>query len=169
MKRSLVLIFAALLVSAVGVALAADVDVSGKVVSSSPTQLVIETDSGERMTFMVDTVSDVPMTMTAGDRVNVTYSTNDTGKYRAAIVRSNTATMPPSDSDRNSNVDRNYPNPNATPSDDVNRTGSRTAMNEPAHDRTLPRTASPLPLIALAGLLSLGAGLSLRVAARVAR
>ena len=150
MKRSLVLILATLLVSAMGVALAADIDVSGKVISSTPSTLVIETDAGEQMTFLVDSGSDIPATMTPGDRVNIAYSTNDVGKYHATTVtmtsaRSTDRSVTYTESDRN--ADR-----------------SRTAMNDDDH---LPRTASPLPLIALIGALSVGAGLGLRVVTRL--
>jgi len=136
------------------------INASGTVVSSSGSQLVIKTESGNRMTFVVDSASSLPVGVAAGDRVTVEYHTLAGGKYHAARVSTVSVDMPPStDSDR-------YDTGTTTGTGTVNPDPSRTYNDNDRVDDTLPRTASPLPLIALIGALSAGAAVGLRLFAR---
>jgi len=168
MKRALILTLMIVLVSAVGSAVAQNdypsgdtrantpstnmgtaSTVAGKVVSSDSTMLIVQTDAGNQMTFVVDTDSDVPTTLTPGDRITVRYHNLDGGRYHAANV-----TMATTPGNRAT----------GTYNDTDNTLTANNNRNE-----TLPRTASALPLVALLGVLSLGAGLGLRAASRFAR
>jgi urease alpha subunit len=60
--------------------------VSGVVVSSTPTSLVIRTDAGNEMTFVVDTSSQFPAGVAVGNRIEVDYHTLSGGAYHAATV-----------------------------------------------------------------------------------
>lgn len=59
-------------------------------------------------------------------------------------------------------------NPNP-PAQSNNNTANNTQSNSNAHTARMPHTASPLPLIALMGLISLGAAASFRIAAKQSR
>jgi len=124
--------------------------VSGTVVSSSSSSLVIKTDSGSRMTFQVDTSSNLPVGIAAGDRVSLDYESLAGGKYHVSRVSSESTTMP-SGSERYGKTE--------TPSTET----SGAAGEKP---EKLPRTASPLPLIALIGSLSVGAAVGIRLFSR---
>jgi hypothetical protein len=115
-----------------------DISVSGKVVSSTATELVIETDAGQRMTFALDPAITPAKTFTAGERVAVKYHSSSGGTvYQAAsiTVEPKTEVEPP--------------------------VGSVTTS---ASDDRLPRTASALPLIGLLGLLAMVGAVSVRMA-----
>jgi len=125
-------------------------NVSGTVVSSSGSSLVIKADSGARMMFQVDSSSSLPVGIAAGDRVSVDYDTMSVGTYHVSMVSS--ATMPPG-SETSGRTEVSNTDPDAL----TNAEGSE----------SLPQTASPLPLIALIGGLSLGAAAGLRLLSRV--
>ena len=137
--------------------------VSGKVISSTPTQLVVEDTNGARTTFVVD-ASTVPSTIMVGDRVSVTYQAQAGGSFRATNVSAaaladlespnvNDSTLPP-----------------ATPSYDSTATSTSSTVADSSLDNdlsadTLPATASNLPLVLLLGVLALG-GFILRTVTR---
>lgn len=142
--------------------------VSGKVISSTPTQLVVEDTNGARTTFVVDAGA-VPSTIMVGDRVSVTYQSQAGGSFRATNVSAVNLTDLES-----SKVAMNESSlPPATPSYDVNSTTTTTTSSTVADNSldndlsadTLPATASNLPLILLLGVLALG-GFILRTVTR---
>jgi len=73
--------------------------ISGTVVSSTSTELVIETETGSRMTFAVDAGTTWVSRPLAGDKVSVKYHVLSDGSYHAADV-SHLASSPPSSSSR---------------------------------------------------------------------
>jgi hypothetical protein len=122
--------------------------VSGKVVSSSSSQLVIRTDDGRQMTFNVDSTSTVPAGLRDDARISVRYHELAGGTFHAANV---TTTAAPTTTTPETRTD--MPQEPAT-----------TAAAEPT--RELPATASPLPLVGLSGLLALAGGLGARALRR---
>jgi outer membrane lipoprotein SlyB len=121
--------------------------ISGTVVSSSPTALVIRTDSGQRR-FVVDAQSTVPADVARGASVSVDYHILPGNRFHAASVTMLSAAP-------STGVSQTTTEPSTTTSG----TETRTARN-------LPATASSLPLVALIGLASLTAALALRTLAR---
>jgi hypothetical protein len=110
--------------------------VSGKVVSATSTELVIDTDSGQYMTFALDSATTRATSFTAGERVRVNYHSSSGGTVnRAASI----AIEPPTE---------------VEPQDDVTTSTSE----------RLPETASVLPLILLLGLLALSGAVAVRIA-----
>lgn len=61
-----------------------EIAVSGKVVSSTSTELVIDTDAGKRMSFALDPTLDSPATFTDGERVTVRYHSESGGTVHQA-------------------------------------------------------------------------------------
>jgi hypothetical protein len=114
-----------------------DISVSGKVVSSTSTELVIDSDSGSRMTFALDPNTTPATSFTAGERVTVKYHSSSGGTvYQAASI----TVDPPTEIERE--VDE---------------------VSTPFNER-LPDTASVLPLIALVGFLAVGGAVAVRIA-----
>lgn len=105
--------------------------VDGKVISTSASSMVVETDAGKRLTFNIDTATAQPASLAAGDRVTVRFS-ELAGASHADTV---TLTAAP-------------PSPATTPATTPPATET-TAQSNP-----LPRTASRLPLILLVGTLA---------------
>jgi hypothetical protein len=139
--------------------------ISGTVVSSSSTALVIKTDSGTRMTFALDSNSMKPDTMTNGDRVTVDYHSLAGGKYHAAMVSKESTAVtptPPNYAERGTETTNRY---ETSRTEDLNR---ERAEERNEHARNMPRTASQLPLLALMGAVTVGAALGLRVFSRMA-
>lgn len=64
----------------------ATVMVTGTVVSSTSSEVVIDTDTGARLTFAVDDTTTRPTSLTAGERVHVQYHALSGGKYHAADI-----------------------------------------------------------------------------------
>ena len=119
--------------------------ISGKVVSSSGTSLVVRTDDNVQMTFTLDGSSVLPDRMVPGDRVTVSYHVLEGGAYHAANVSADTL--------------RSATAPTGTTGD--NGQASATGANE-----RMPKTASPLPILALIGALSIISALGLRMLSR---
>ncbi|PYQ16965.1 MAG: hypothetical protein DMF80_03000 [Acidobacteria bacterium] len=149
-----------------------DKTVSGKVVSSTSDQLVIQTDEGRQMTFKVDTQSTVPSALQAGNRVSVNYHELAGGNYHAASVSTTDmgtgATNPnPAYANPNANPNANpaYPSANTgtTPSTAQEPMREETGTKARRGTRRMPATASPLPLMGLAGLFALSAGLGVGI------
>ena len=145
---------------------------SGVVVSSTTESLVVRMDDGTERTFNVTSTTALPTARLAeGNRVTVQYRPLNAGLFEAARVELATA------------INRDRPVTNPTP--------DRSMMSEPAtiqgrvtptesdttptprdtdadqrdanEDReTLPSTASPMPLLALAGVAALISSLVLK-------
>src|SRR5262245_6221389 len=62
--------------------------VSGTVVSSTGSSIMIRAESGAEMTFTVDSRSILPADLPVGSRVDISYHTLPDGKLHAAEVRS---------------------------------------------------------------------------------
>lgn len=160
---------------------------TGTVVSNSGGSLVVDTASGQR-TFMVDAQSSLPANLAPGTRVTVEYHTLANDQFHAFKVTTmgtsptttttDTAMAPPADTmtapapapaaptmaaptTPPASTTQERPTTTTTPTDTTSTTGT-TMDDDTATNRTLPATASPLPLLALAGSLALAGGLLLR-------
>lgn len=122
--------------------------VTGTVVSASGSSLVIRSDGGAGQTFDVDTSSAIPAGLMPGNRVTVRYHVLDTGRRHAASVVLGDAV-------------ESAPVTTPTTPDPAPAPEPITAAGRNAGDR-LPETASELPLLALAGVMAIAAGLVLR-------
>jgi hypothetical protein len=60
--------------------------ISGAVVSSGNTSLVIDADDGTKRTFLIDTTTTLPTSLAAGNRVMVQYQTLDADRAQALSV-----------------------------------------------------------------------------------
>src|SRR4030095_12180144 len=106
-----------------------EISVSGKVVSSTSTELAIDNDRGERMTFLLDPKTAPATTFTVGDRVTVQYhARSDNTMFQAARIT-------------------------VEPPVKVETHVAEVTTPAPA---PLPATASGLPLIGLLGFLAVG-------------
>src|SRR5262245_39692924 len=76
---------------------------TGTVVSTSSTTLVVKTDAGDQMTFDIDSQSALPAQLQAGTKVDVGYKSDSGGKYHAMEVRAIGSTGSSSGSDTGSN------------------------------------------------------------------
>lgn len=158
--------------------------VTGKVISSTPTQLVVEADNGARTTFVVDKAT-MPSTIMVGDKVSVNYQSQAGGSFRAtnvsATTLSNTGTgmsdatgVNTNDSSTNdassmATVPPTYNNTTGSTATDStmysNEATTRSSTSYSTDSSALPATASNQPLILLLGLLALG-GFLLRTVTR---
>jgi hypothetical protein len=125
----------------------AGTSVSGTIVSVSNDVIVVRTDAGETMRFNRDTSVIVPSNLAVGNRVSVEYNRIATDNMRLTrIALDNTA---------GGSSTYNSTTGNAT-----------TDNNTTSGYSSLPRTASPLVMLAFAGLASLGGALALRARRR---
>ena len=157
--------------------------VTGKVISSTPTQLIVEADNGARTTFVVDS-STIPSTIMVGDRVSVNYQSQAGGSFRATNVSatslSNTKVSDATGVNTNdSSINDAAPVASAPstapaypattestyPTDSTSTMNDSTSLSTDSSASTLPATASNQPLILLLGLLALG-GFLLRTVTR---
>lgn len=159
--------------------------VTGKVISSTPTQLIIEDDNGARTTFVV-TAGSVPSTIMVGDRVSVNYQSQAGGSFRATnVAATSLSTNKVSDATGVNSNDSStndamleekstYSTSTATTTTTTSTTNTAdldtsapdyAANNTATSADTLPATASNNPLILLLGLLALG-GFVLRTVLR---
>ena len=149
-----------------------EASLTGTVVSSTVSSLVIRDENGVEQTFDVDTSSTVPSGLMSGSRVTVRFHNMDGGRRHVASVMA---------TDAGTSVAPTAPTaaaplttePVAPPAPATDTTmppaaAPSTRVQEPiapssgtAGDR-LPDTASEMPLLALAGLMTLAAGLVLR-------
>jgi hypothetical protein len=163
MKSSLsLLVGAAVLALAVPVMAQTELTVSGTVVSSSPTQVVVKTSDGRDMTFMVDAQSTVPSGLVAGNPITVVY--HDMGNntlHAARVTSSGTTTAPRTTTTTPATTTEPRPSSQSAPMPE-----STTPAATPESTPRMPATASNLPLVGLAGLLSLTAGLGVRALRR---
>ena len=161
---------------------AATQTITGKVVSSSSTSLVIETDTGTRQTFAVDAQSALPAELTPGTRISVDYHSLADGTFHAArgtsLGATASSTSQPTTEARP--VETTPPMQTAAPMDTAPApadttppatsastdtsasTGTSSATSHKTAERKMPATASPLPLVSLLGLASLVGGAALR-------
>lgn len=127
--------------------------VTGKVTSATSNSIMVTTDSGDRMTFMTDTQTERPVSLSPGTRIRVDYMTHPGGEYHASTVTTLSA--------------EEYPRSTSTEEYPRSTTEPRTTSTDyETEGENLPQTASPLPLLATAGLAALGVALGLRFALR---
>jgi hypothetical protein len=115
--------------------------VMGTVVSVSDNSLVVKTESGDQMIFTRDASSVIPIMVSAGSAVRVDYETPQPGVFHVSTVIMDTGA-----SDRTSQQEA---------------TGSTTPQATGTEMETMPKTASPLPLVGLLGLMALGGAVAL--------
>ena len=129
--------------------------VEGTVSMSSPDSLVITTAVGNQMTFILDPATTGRSAPAAGDRVKVSYLTEAPGEIRATSVELTAQKeLPAQTASTAAAATRTPAEASASAETTVNDVQTGAASPE-----TLPKTASPQPLAALAGLLALaGAG-----------
>jgi hypothetical protein len=134
---------------------------SGKVLSTSASELMIADDTGVQQKFVLDGSTALPATVNTGDRVDVEYMTEADGQLHAVKVENRSTEAP---------AGGTQPPASMNTSGAAKGTGvadSQAGQGEavpPSNE--MPRTASPLPLVALIGVLAIAAALTLRVAAR---
>jgi LPXTG-motif cell wall-anchored protein len=152
--------------------------VTGKVISSTPTQLIVEDDNGARTTF-VTAAGTVPSTIMVGDRVSVNYQSQAGGSFRATNVSatslsgtgiSDATGVNTNDTSTNDAMleEKSTSTSSSTYSTTTTSTTTNTADVDASADAasdSLPATASNNPLILLLGLLALG-GFALRMVVR---
>lgn len=144
-KSALICALGILAIVAVGSVAAQSQDkyASGTVVSSSSTTLVVKTEAGDQMTFKLDSQSAVPTQLKADDKIDVRYQIMDDGTFQVAEVRT-VGSQPES----------------------TGTTGQTGAPAQESGSKPLPRTASPVVLIGVIGLGSLGAAAGLKALTR---
>lgn len=153
--------------------------VTGKVISTTPTQLVVEAENGSRTTFVVDK-STLPSTIMVDDRVSVNYQSQAGGSFRATNVSatslsgagiSDATGVNTNDTSTNDATVAQVPSasspsyPATTDSSLYPNEASDSTAADLTDSSTLPATASNQPLILLLGLLALG-GFLLRTVIR---
>jgi hypothetical protein len=142
MKRSLVCVLS-ILALAVALPLLAQTErsVSGRVVSSSSNQLVIQTDDGRQMTFNVDSQSTGATGLTEGSRVTVRYHEMSGGTFHAANVMSAGATTGTTATDT-SRTGATTDTSRTGATTDTSRTGATTSTGAYPERSTRERTTS---------------------------
>lgn len=148
--------------------------ISGSIVSISNDVIVIRTDAGETMRFNRDASANVPSNLMAGNRVTLEYDRIAADNMRVTSIE----LVDDADTRGTTRVDdRPATSPGAatpgatTPGTTTpgSTTGERattpSTTTTTGYDR-LPQTASPLVMVGLAGLVSLGGALALRVRRR---
>lgn len=133
---------------------------TGTVVSNTGASLVVTTDSGQQ-TFIVDAQTSLPADLTPGTRVTVEYHTLANDKlhaFKVSPLAATDTTTPTEPAPTETMKEAGTPTTGA-----ANTTTTGTTMDETATTgRRLPATASPLPLLALAGSLAVAGGALLR-------
>ncbi len=139
---------------------------SGTVVSTDSRNITVRTDSGQQMSFTIDpSSSGIPSNVRTGSRVNVTYTTSADGTYRASDVMLSSdpgSSSTGSSSSSSGSTSGSGMNKSSSMSGTTESSGA-TSASESEH---LPRTASPLPLIGITGLIALGGALAFRLSQR---
>ena len=130
--------------------------VSGTVTASTAKSLEIKKEDATTMTFVVDAQSSIPQGITAGQPAQVEYRSLPGGALEAARVTVNSSPGPGGQADDQASAD---------PPSAASGAAAGSASPE-AGSAAMPRTASPLPLLALTGLLALGASAGLHLVQR---
>jgi len=156
--------------------------VSGVVVSSDDNRLIVKADNGQQMTFIVNESTADPHLFNVGDRVTASYVTlAGTGPVVTKVVSSpvqaktstGTVTYEQPAAAASATVTTPAPAASATATVTTPSTTTTTIDNDTVADvdtdvdtdddaDVLPATASPLPLIALAGFVAGGAARVIR-------
>jgi hypothetical protein len=145
--------------------------VTGAVVSSDANRLVVKTDNGQEMVFIItDKQVDASMFRT-GDRVTASYTTlAGTGAVVTKVISASapvtttttTYVAPAASATDTRETDRTVTKPTLnTTTTAVAPVAEKTSESEQRAD-LLPATASPMPLVALLGLLGAGGAATIR-------
>jgi hypothetical protein len=158
----------------------ASLQVSGTVVSSDANRLIVKGDNGQQMTFIVNESTADPKLFHVGDRVTASYVTlAGTGPVVTKVISipaeerttsTGTVIYPPAAPTASATATVTTPAPAPAAEAEVATTTTTTtetaAIDTDDTDEematTLPATASPLPLIALAGFAAGGAARLIR-------
>jgi len=148
---ALALVVAVLLPRGVQAADKPQTTVTGTITKMTSDDLFLQTDQGE-LKFDMDKSTVKPTTLAVGQKVTISYDSDDQGKHEMdarkidMFTEPTTQTTPP--------PTETTPPPTQTQTETQTYTPpaqeTQTTTNEP-----LPKTASPLPLMGLTGLLSL--------------
>jgi hypothetical protein len=122
--------------------------VMGTVVSVSATSLVIRTEGGDQMIFARDSESTIPATVGAGSAVRVEYHTPAPGTFHVSNVMIDASASGLKESSPSSQSTDPY--------------GTQTGNGSD----TMPKTASPYPVLAFVGLLMFAGGVTIRALIR---
>ncbi len=122
--------------------------VTGSVVSSSDTELVVDTPTGRQRFVVVAGASDVPANLAAGTQVTVEFRTSGDQRQVSRVTTSISSRT----------------SPGTSPYDSRSSSGTSASGDR---DADLPATASPVGLVGLLGLLSLGGSAVLRARRRL--
>jgi hypothetical protein len=161
MKSLLSILAVAVLALAVPVMAQSEITVSGTIVSSTPTQIVVKTADGREMTFAVDAQSTVPSGLVVSNPVTVVYHDMGNNTFHAArVTSSSTTTTTTTRTESTSTRTEPPPTSQTEPMPETTAPATGTARTR------MPATASNLPLVGLAGLLSLAAALGVRALRR---
>lgn len=131
--------------------------ISGTIVASDGQTLTIATTTGDQMKFTVNANNtNMPTDLRSGSRVDVTYLSRSDGQLQATNVALTTA-------DATGTGTASTTSGGATTTTTTTTTTSGSMDNESQEARHLPSAASPMPLIAVTGLIALAAAFGLRV------
>ena len=138
MKRSLVGIFSVLaLAFAIPLMAQSEQTASGTVVSSSATQIVVQTADGRRMTFLIDADSKTPGNLQQGAPVTVRYHDMNGTMHAASVTAGSAASATTGSAPTGTS---------ATGATATDRTRpARSGMPRPKRRRPAPRTRSKRP------------------------
>lgn len=146
--------------------------VTGSVVSSEANRLVVKNDRGQEMVFIITDKQIDASLFHPGDRVTASYVTlAGTGVAVTKVVAApaeatttvTTYTPPPAETRTTTVVEtRPAPAPTAPTATVAPVTSSTYAAKDQQAVSTLPATASPMPLVALLGLLGAGGAATIR-------
>jgi len=150
--------------------------VTGAVVSSDANRLVVKADNGQEMVFIITNKQVDASMFRTGDRVTASYTTlAGTGAMVSKVVAApalattTTTTYTPPAAETRGTTTMTERTPVATPPPAA--TSTRTTATPIAADTygqndqtasVLPATASPMPLVALLGLLGVGGAATIR-------
>jgi LPXTG-motif cell wall-anchored protein len=129
--------------------------IAGRVVTVNDHRIVVDTDQGQRVALELDSRTIVPVNLASGMTVRVDYRAMEDGpKYAKRITAIK--------SSANTNAELSY----AQPAERHEAVAQTAAAIEPEPE-SLPQTASNQPLIALVGLLALGAAGAVAIGRRL--
>lgn len=150
--------------------------VTGSVISSDANRLVVKSDNGQEMVFIITDKQVNASQFRAGDRVTASYTTlAGTGAVVSkvvsapALVTTTTTQYAPPVAETKVTTTTTAPYPAAAPAPAVTSTTTVAPVTARSHEATdsksasaLPATASPMPLVALLGLLGAGGAATIR-------
>lgn len=143
--------------------------VTGAVVTTTGSTVILRTQDGQQMSFVVDSTSKLPTNMATGDRVTVEYDTV-AGGHHAKIVTVQTSAPPPEANPTPATTTTNPARTTTTTPPPVNTTDTVNPTGDTPYEEgkapPMPKTASYLPLIFLVGMVCLGLALGFRAYTR---